>query len=228
MGADREGRGGGGPLPGPGVIQARIANYFNAHELEPATSEMLEKLALHLSELYRWNRRINLTAIRDLNEGIRRHVAESWEGVPFVKELLGEKDGLLVDLGSGNGFPALPLLVAFPNCRGILFESTGRKTDFLRSVIRKAGIAHRVQVRQTRVRKPGDLPADVDIFTLRAFPEPSDWIPRLLPPASRLGVLAWLSSRNAEDLAVELRRQGASAAILPLRAHPAGSILSAR
>jgi 16S rRNA (guanine(527)-N(7))-methyltransferase RsmG len=166
--------------------------------------EAEKAIALHLQELYRWNERINLTGIRSPEEGIRRHAAESLVALPFVQRAAAATPAerpapLIADLGSGNGFPGLPLLLAVTETRGLLVESAGRKADFLRSVVRRTGCHDRVSVLETRLESEGQLPEPPDVFTVRAFPEPDRWITTL----AREGrwILAWLARKDAERIA---------------------------
>ena len=166
--------------------------------------EAQKAISLHLEELYRWNERINLTGIRSPEEGTRRHAAESLVALPFVQRAAAAAPAdrpapLLADLGSGNGFPGLPLLLAVTETRGVLVESAGRKADFLRSVVRRTGCHDRVSVLESRLESEGQLPEPPDVFTLRAFPEPDRWITAL----ARGGrwVLAWLARKDAERIA---------------------------
>ena len=131
----------------PEAAREAIAAEMGRLEMPPVPDPILDQLAAHLSLLYRWNSRINLTAIRDPREGIRRHVLESLEALPAVDACLRERGAgespLLADLGSGNGYPALPILFARPDLRGELWERTARKTDFLAAVLRRTGSARR-------------------------------------------------------------------------------------
>ncbi len=184
-------------------------------------------LTLHLAELYRWNTRINLTAIRDGSTGVLRHLLESWEGVVALREAGAGDHGLLVDLGSGNGYPALGVLAGFPEWRGVLYESVGRKVDFLRSTVQRLGWTDRVEVRQERIRNAADLPT-ADIVTFRAFPHPETWAREVLQTRAAPTLLTWLSAQDARQVAETLDRIGCSSHILPLRSHAKGALLLAR
>ncbi len=210
--------------PSPEALAAIARQAFKGTGLEPPAARTLEALTLHLAELYRWNVRINLTAIRDPALGVQRHLLESWEGVLALREKGVGEGGLLVDLGSGNGYPALALLAGLDTWRGILYESVGRKVDFLRSTIQRLGWTDRVQVRQERIQKPLQLPA-ADIITFRAFPQPERWAPAIMECRPGAILLAWLSAEDARRISGLLHLAGCSSRILPLRAHPEGALL---
>ena len=110
-------------------------------------------LSTHCRLLLRWNRSVRLTAITDETAIRERHVLESLQALP----LLPAGPGRLLDVGSGNGFPALPLLLLRPDLTGELLEPVVRKRAFLKEVIREIGIADRVTVSPDRIDVPRDL-----------------------------------------------------------------------
>jgi 16S rRNA (guanine527-N7)-methyltransferase len=98
-------------------------------ELTGAQAEALES---HYNLLVLWNRTLNLTAIRDLPEAIERHYGESI----FLAARLPAGPLSIVDVGSGAGFPGLPVAVYRPDCRITLIESHQRKAVFLMEAAR--------------------------------------------------------------------------------------------
>ncbi len=169
-------------------------------------------LGTHLGLLFAWNRRYSLTAITDTGEAIRRHVLESLEAVRIVS---ATSDDVLVDLGSGNGYPALPLLASWPEARGELVEVRETKVAFLRAAIRECGLGPRVTVRRERIPDPSALRADATIVTLRGFPEPARWIAGAAARPGVRAVLAWLATDDARDFAPALPA-GRAAELVPL------------
>jgi 16S rRNA (guanine527-N7)-methyltransferase len=89
-------------------------------------------LEAHYGALQLWNRRINLTAIRDSAEIAERHFGEAL----FLARELGQSPGSLLDIGSGAGFPGMPVAVCHPATRVTLLEPVGKKTAFLKEVSR--------------------------------------------------------------------------------------------
>lgn len=86
----------------------------------------------HYSRLQHWNRRINLTAIRQPGEIAERHFGESL----FLARGLGESPPTLLDVGSGAGFPGIPVAVIHPATQVTLLEPVGKKFAFLKEVSR--------------------------------------------------------------------------------------------
>jgi len=146
-----------------GLSRERMAELLEPYFPAPP-QELLLQLSAYLELLLRWNARTNLTAIRDPEEIVRRHFGESL----FVAAHLPECATLL-DLGSGAGFPGLPIQLARPGLRVTLAESQNKKASFLREAVRTLGLA--TEVWGDRVER---LPADrlFDVVTLRAVDDP--------------------------------------------------------
>jgi 16S rRNA (guanine527-N7)-methyltransferase len=84
----------------------------------------------HLRLLLAWNEAINLTAIRDPAEAIRRHILDSLTAVSILRR---QRVDAFVDIGSGGGYPGLPLALAVPARRALLVDSVDKKARFLRT-----------------------------------------------------------------------------------------------
>ena len=115
------------------------------------SSEQLWQLTTHFSLLLKWNEKINLTSIRKPEEIAKRHFEESL----YLTKLLPQPGGLLVDVGSGAGFPGLPLKIVWPGVEMVLLEPNHKKATFLKEVIRSCGLGG-IEVRAERLE---DLPA---------------------------------------------------------------------
>ena len=100
-------------------------------ELEPAQLDALAALAAELAD---WNTRVNLTAITAPDEVVDKHLLDSLAVLPLLKGLA------VADVGSGAGFPGLPLAIADPDRRFTLIESTGKKAKFIRHAAAKLAL----------------------------------------------------------------------------------------
>jgi len=152
------------------------------------SSKQLKVLSAHHRLLVQWGRRTNLTAIHDTEEIIRRHFMEGLLAGSFLTR--NGVRGAYLDLGSGNGFPAVPIRVACAAASPlILVESSRKRTAFLRALVREAGWTDaRVESRRVlRGRDLEDLPCD--IFTTRGvlpFPLLVEGLPFLRPGGTAL------------------------------------------
>ncbi|MBW8312669.1 MAG: 16S rRNA (guanine(527)-N(7))-methyltransferase RsmG [Rhizobium sp.] len=124
---------------------------------QPLAARLLDYLAL----LDRWNKTYNLTAIRDPREMLSKHLLDSLSMWPHVR------DGKLADLGTGPGLPGIPLALARPGLQVTLVESNGKKTRFLREVVRQLGLPN-VRVLESRAEAV-DEPGAYDQITARAM-----------------------------------------------------------
>lgn len=123
----------------------------------------------YLDELIVWNDRVNLTAVRDRAAMVRRHLLDSlW----LARDWPAQPANLL-DIGSGAGFPALPLKILYPDLPVTLVEATGKKAEFLRHMIDCLELDG-VRVLNERIETVGRHPAEreqYDIVTARAVAE---------------------------------------------------------
>ena len=91
---------------------------------------------LFLKELLRWNQKINLTAIRTEEEIIIKHFLDSLSVYPYLP-----KSASILDIGSGAGFPGIPLKLVDPTLKVTLLDSVRKKVDFQRHIIRRLGLS---------------------------------------------------------------------------------------
>lgn len=163
----------------------KIAPLLQVYYPNPA-DQLLAQLSTYLDLLLKWNARTNLTAIRDPEEIVRRHFGESL----FVAMHLPTCTTLL-DLGSGAGFPGLPIQLARPDLRVTLAESQNKKASFLREAVRSLGLSTEVWAdRVENMREDRRF----DVVALRAVDNPTialDLARRRLAPG---GVIAHLTS----------------------------------
>ena len=101
----------------------------------------------HVRLLLAWTHAINLTAIREPAAIATAHVVDSLSAVPLLRERAAER---VLDLGSGGGFPGLPIAAAMPGAAVDLAEPIGKKAGFLRTVVEATGLAERVTVHALR------------------------------------------------------------------------------
>ena len=122
--------------------------------------------SIFLSELTRWNRKINLTSIHEERDIVIKHVLDS---LSHVKGFVPGTGLGLLDMGSGAGFPALPIKIAFPEIEVTLVESVKKKASFLRHSVRTLALSG-AEVMDMRTEELSDSYHGVfDVVTARAF-----------------------------------------------------------
>ena len=184
--------------------QARIAELLQPFVADgQLSSEILEQLQRYLDLLLRWNARMSLTAVRDPEQIVTRHFGESL----FAAQVLtrdADASALnpsavpqtLADLGSGAGFPGVPIKLYAPRLSLTLIESQSKKATFLREVVRTLQLGN-AEVFCGRAEQWGKT---ADVITLRAveqFERSSPLAAQLVSPGGRLCLLIGTSQVDA-------------------------------
>jgi 16S rRNA (guanine527-N7)-methyltransferase len=161
------------------------------------STDQVGQLIAYLELLLRWNKKINLTGIRDEESCVTRHFGESLYLGRWV-----ELRGNLLDIGSGAGFPGLGLKIIFPGLAVTLLEPVSRKRAFLKEVARVCGM-NLVEVRGERLADfaNGQSVPVYDGATARAVGHLEELMPlaeRCLKPGGEL--FLWLSHHQAGEV----------------------------
>lgn len=124
-------------MPAPVTLNrlARIGRDLLNITLSPA---QIQAFQVYAAELVEWNARTNLTAITDPEEIEIRHFADSLTCLLVMK--LRQPGPRVIDVGTGAGFPGVPLKIVSPGIDLTLVEATGKKADFLRYIVRVLGL----------------------------------------------------------------------------------------
>jgi 16S rRNA (guanine527-N7)-methyltransferase len=129
------------------MFEQSLAEKLSAGLLElfstPVDPEQLGQLLTYLELLHRWSETYNLTAIRDPEQMVTRHLLDSLSVKPWIDK------GPLLDAATGAGLPGIPLAILCPKLHVTLLDSAGKKVRFLRQVARQLGLSniHPVQAR---------------------------------------------------------------------------------
>lgn len=129
------------------------------------SNNQIEKFNEYLSLLLEWNEKFNLTAITDKDQIEEKHFIDSI----YLTKYFDVKGKSLIDIGSGAGFPGIPLAIAEPELKVTLLESNGKRVSFLNEAINKLGLKN-VFVIQGRAEELGTR-EKYDIVTARAVKE---------------------------------------------------------
>ena len=108
------------------------------------SDEQVGQLLSYVTEFAKWNRAYNLSAVRDIDAMISRHLLDSLAVVPHIHA------DRVIDVGTGGGLPGIPLAICFPHTHFTLLDSNGKKTRFLFHVKTRLGLSN-VQIENTRV-----------------------------------------------------------------------------
>jgi 16S rRNA (guanine527-N7)-methyltransferase len=139
----------------------------------------------YATTLMEWNQRINLTAITEPDQIENKHFLDSLSCIPVLREF-PSKD--LVDVGTGAGFPGIPIKIIMPEVNVTLVESIGKKVEFCRELIQKLDLKG-IQIVQGRAEELGQDPKyreQFDVGIARAVAH-LDILAEYLLPFVRLG-----------------------------------------
>jgi 16S rRNA (guanine527-N7)-methyltransferase len=167
-------------------IGSSLNHLLSTAGLQPLDTNTAAKSDEYLGLILRWNSRMNLTAIRNPEEILRRHFIESIACAQHLPEGIGS----LLDFGSGAGFPGIPIALCRPEIAVTLAESQGKKAAFLQEALRVLRLNASVFPNRAE-----ELTQAFDCVTLRAV----DRMEQAVAAASRLvgtrGRLAVLTTR---------------------------------
>ena len=147
---------------------------------------LLELIAL----LERWGRTYNLTAVRDPLRMVSHHLLDSLALTPFIR------GARVLDVGTGAGFPGLPLAILTPQCHFVLLDSNGKKVRFVRHAVMELGLDH-VEVVQARIESYTSR-RKFDTIVTRAFASLPKILQMAQPLLARPGVLLAPKGRRVE------------------------------
>ena len=171
----------------------------------------IEAFELYLQELLKWNRKINLTAIRSEKGILLKHFLDSLSVYPYLPER-----SLILDIGAGAGFPGLPLKIVRPTVELTLIDSVRKKVDFQRHLIRILGLRG-VEAIHGRVQDRGilrDLGGRFDIILSRAFSDLQTLLALSLPFLKRGGTVIAMKGEVADE---EIKQLTARTGTVPYR-----------
>jgi 16S rRNA (guanine527-N7)-methyltransferase len=181
-------------VPRPPSVDT-IRRALNEFQLT-ADDLQVSQIQQYMGMLLAWNEKVNLTAIRDPLEILYRHFCESM----FAAVAVPIDSGRLADVGSGGGFPGLPLKIVRPEIELMLVESNVKKATFLAEVTREIGL-NNARVLVSRYEELGEELTPLDTVCSRAVGE---FVPFLTWAASeRIAakqVVLWIGGRDLDEV----------------------------
>lgn len=182
------------PAPAPPSAET-IRRALGEFQLSVDDRQVLQ-IQQYMKFLLVWNEKVNLTAIRDPLEILYRHFCESM----YAARVVPLQKGRLADVGSGGGFPGLPLKIMRPDLQVFLVEPNVKKATFLAEVVRGLGLAD-VKVLVGRYDELGEELAPLDFVCSRALGE---FGPFLAWAGSEIiaakEVILWIGARDLDEI----------------------------
>jgi 16S rRNA (guanine527-N7)-methyltransferase len=134
--------------------------------------------SIHASELINWNRIINLTAITDPRDIAAKHILDSLAPAEFIPD-----EARLLDIGSGGGFPGIPLKIFKPAVSVLLIDGVRKKVNFLKHLIRTLRLVNieALQVRAENLRQVRRCEHSFDVIISRALSDLAPFVNSALP-----------------------------------------------
>jgi 16S rRNA (guanine527-N7)-methyltransferase len=180
-----------------GFVPSKAAIERAANEFQLSLNDLqVQQIQQYTKILWTWNDKVNLTAIRDPLEILYRHFCESM----FGAALLPVENCRLADVGSGGGFPGIPLKIMRPDLQVFLVESNFKKATFLAEVVRELELTD-TRVLVSRFAELGEEVAPLDMVCSRALGDFANFLEWAASPrVAAKQALLWLGGRDLDEV----------------------------
>lgn len=164
------------------------------------TEKQLQQFLVYYEMLKEWNEVMNLTAITEFQDVMKKHFVDS---VSLVKAYDVTKEAAVIDVGTGAGFPGLALKIAFPELQVTLLDSLNKRVQFLNAVVQKLELSgvETIHGRAEDFAKPSKLREQYDLCVSRAVANLSTLSELCLPFVKRGGLfISYKSEKISEEI----------------------------
>jgi 16S rRNA (guanine527-N7)-methyltransferase len=165
-------------------------------------SREIEKFSIHALELIKWNQKINLTTITDPMEVAIKHFLDAVAPIPYIP-----LNGSLLDIGSGGGFPGIPLKICLPSISVTMIDASRKKVNFLKHVIRTLQLEkiYTFHIRAEDFAKKPEAARCFDVIISRAFSSMTTFATTAIPFLKKDGVVIDMKGKISDNDIRKLR-----------------------
>lgn len=168
------------------------------------TAEQSEKFQVYMETLLEWNEKLNLTAITEPDEVVEKHFLDS---LALLLACKPKEGGKLLDIGTGAGFPGVPLKIVRPDLQVTLLDGSNKRLNFLGELCGRLGIeGKRVHKRAEEAGLDRSMRESYDIVTARAVAQLRVLCEYCLPLVKMKGIFVAMKGPNVNDELAEAER----------------------
>jgi len=158
------------------------------------SSSQLERFTLYANELCKWNRKINLTSITLPEEIAVKHFLDS---LTILKHV--DISGKLIDLGSGGGFPGIPIKILAPDMKVVSVDAVEKKINFQRHVIRTLELNGFTALHSRVENLPPEYQNSFNCVVSRAFTDIAEFVKYALPLLAEQGIIVAMKGKDGRN-----------------------------
>ncbi len=160
------------------------------------SDEQVDMMLFHARQLLLWNKKINLTAIKDPLLVAEKHFVDCLGAVHLF-----EKNQTLMDMGSGGGFPGIPLKIMLPSLKILMVDSSRKKVNFIKDVIRGLNLENinAIHARVEDLQTDDQYKGQFDAVISRAFTQLSNFTDLALPFIKPDGCIHAMKGKHADE-----------------------------
>ena len=173
-----------------------LSNELNNHDIK-LDNYKIEVLFNYMRDLLEWNDKINLTAITNENEFVMKHYVDSLIATKYVDF----NDNEIIDIGTGGGFPGIPMKIALPESRITLVDSINKKLNVIRDIVQKNNIDN-INIVHSRAEDLGidaNYREEFDVVVSRAVANLTTLVELLIPFAKVGGKIICMKGPGLEE-----------------------------